>query len=153
MLLDPLYYSFGDKEQKCWGGASKCWGGGVQNMLGGCMNEVGGGGGGAHPQKIRQCNLPQGDNKEFLELAKIILSGSIDRNNGNLYHIQRPGADHNARWMSKSIYILKMELLGPQLKEVHWQTKKKLQRCPSLFSFITLKNGSRHRSKTPNLTP
>ena len=37
MLLDPLYYSFGDKEQKCWGGASKCWGGGggVQNMLGG----------------------------------------------------------------------------------------------------------------------
>ena len=27
MLLDPLYYSFGDKEQKCWGGgASKCWG-------------------------------------------------------------------------------------------------------------------------------
>ena len=33
MLLDPLYYSFGDKEQKCWGGASKCWG--VQNMLGG----------------------------------------------------------------------------------------------------------------------
>ena len=29
MLLDPLYYSFGDKEQKCWGGggASKCWGG------------------------------------------------------------------------------------------------------------------------------
>ena len=40
MLLDPLYYSFGDTEQKCWGGggASKCWG--VQKMLGG-------GGGGA----------------------------------------------------------------------------------------------------------
>ena len=33
MLLDPLYNSFGDKEQQCWGGASKCWG--VQNMLGG----------------------------------------------------------------------------------------------------------------------
>ena len=27
MLLYPLYYSFGDKAQKCWGGASKCWGG------------------------------------------------------------------------------------------------------------------------------
>ena len=38
MLLDPLYYSFGDKEQKCWGGASKCWGG---------AKHVGGGGGGA----------------------------------------------------------------------------------------------------------
>ena len=23
MLLDPLYYSFGDKEQKCWGGGCK----------------------------------------------------------------------------------------------------------------------------------
>ena len=44
MLLDPLYYSFGDKEQKCWGGASKCWGGGAKHV-GGCTNEVGGGGG------------------------------------------------------------------------------------------------------------
>ena len=34
MLLDPLYYSFGDKEQKCWGvqvnvgggGCKTCWG-------------------------------------------------------------------------------------------------------------------------------
>ena len=40
MLLDPLYYSFGDKEQKCWGGASKCWGG--AKHVGGCTNEVGG---------------------------------------------------------------------------------------------------------------
>ena len=38
MLLDPLYYSFG---QKCWGGASKCWGG--AKHVGGCTNEVGGG--------------------------------------------------------------------------------------------------------------
>ena len=43
MLLDPLYYSFGDKEQKCWGVQVNV--GGVQNMLGGggCTNEVGGG--------------------------------------------------------------------------------------------------------------
>ena len=34
MLLDPLYYSFGDKEQKCWGGVQVNVGG-VQNMLGG----------------------------------------------------------------------------------------------------------------------
>ena len=40
MLLDPLYYSFGDKEQKCWGVQVNV--GGVQNMLGGCTNEVGG---------------------------------------------------------------------------------------------------------------
>ena len=47
MLLDLLYYSFGDKEQKCWGVQVNV--GGVQNMLGGgggggggCTNEVGG---------------------------------------------------------------------------------------------------------------
>ena len=50
MLLDPLYYSFGDKEQKCWrgvqinvGGCKSCWGG-ARMKLGGC----------APPQKIRQ---------------------------------------------------------------------------------------------------
>ena len=37
MLLDPLYYSFGDKEQKCWGG------GGVQVNVGGCKTCWGGG--------------------------------------------------------------------------------------------------------------
>ena len=42
MLFDPLYYSFGDKEQKCWGGASKCWGGAKHVGGGGCTNEVGG---------------------------------------------------------------------------------------------------------------
>ena len=36
MLLDPLYYSFGDKEQKCWG---------VQVNVGGAQNMLGGGGG------------------------------------------------------------------------------------------------------------
>ena len=45
MLLDPLYYSFGDKEQKCWGVQVNV--GGVQNMLGGgCTPRT--------PQKIRQ---------------------------------------------------------------------------------------------------
>ena len=40
MLLDPLYYSFGDKEQKCWGvqvnvgGCKTCWGG-ARMKLGG----------------------------------------------------------------------------------------------------------------------
>ena len=38
MLLDPLYYSFGDKEQKCWGGG----GGGVQVNVGGCKTCWGG---------------------------------------------------------------------------------------------------------------
>ena len=40
MLLDPLYYSFGDKEQKCWGVQVNV--GGVQNMLGGVRMKLGG---------------------------------------------------------------------------------------------------------------
>ena len=55
MLLDPLYYSFGDKEQKCWGGASKCWGGAKHVGGGGGARMKLGGGGCAPPQKIRQC--------------------------------------------------------------------------------------------------
>ena len=54
------------------------------------------------PQHVK--NLARGDYKEYLELAKIILGGSIDRKKGYTYHIQRPGADHHARWMSKAIY-------------------------------------------------
>ena len=54
MLLDPLYYSFGDKEQKCWGGASKCWGG-CKTCWGGARMKLGGCAPPAPPQKIRQC--------------------------------------------------------------------------------------------------
>ena len=52
--------------------------------------------------------LPRGDYKEFLELAKVFLGGSIDRKKGYTYIIQVPGADHHAHWMPKSIYTLKL---------------------------------------------
>ena len=80
-------------------------------------------------------NLPRRDYKEFLELAKIILGSSIDRNKSYSYQIQCPWADHHARWMSKSIYLLKMELLGHQLKDLHWKTNKKVTKM-SLFVFF-----------------
>ena len=91
------------------------------------------------PELENAANLPQGDNKEFLELAKIILSGIIDGNNGNLYHIQRPGADHNARWMSKSIYILKMELwnfLDTSSKRFTGKLRKNYKDVPLCFLFL-----------------
>ena len=53
------------------------------------------------PQNVHL--LPRGDYKEFLELAKIILGGDIKRKKGFTYHIQQPGADSHARWMSKAI--------------------------------------------------
>ena len=40
--------------------------------------------------------LPRCDYKEYLELAKLFLGGSITREKGYVYSIQRPGADHHA---------------------------------------------------------
>ena len=75
--------------------------------------------------------LPRGDYKEFLELAKVFLGGSVGRKKGYTYTIQVPGADHHARWMSKAIYILKLRLLLHQFSqyEIHWQTRKKVGYC------------------------
>ena len=50
------------------------------------------------PDNVR--NLPRGDYKELLELSKVILGGTIERKKGYVYKIQRPGADHHARWMA-----------------------------------------------------
>ena len=46
---------------------------------------------------------------------KIFLGENIGRKKGYTYSLQRPGADHHARWMSKSLYIIKMALLGSTL--------------------------------------
>ncbi len=80
-------------------------------------------------------NLPRYDNKEFLELAKLILGEYIQRKKGYSFTIQRPEADHHARWMSKSIYIMKMDLLLHQLSDPHWQTKKKIHKRVSFRCF------------------
>ena len=50
-----------------------------------------------------------------------------------------PGADHHARWMSKSFYILKLSLLQHQIDEIHWQTKKKIHKMALFVVFIYLK--------------
>ena len=82
--------------------------------------------------------LPRCDYKEFLELAKLLLGGSLERKNGYTYTVQRPGADHHARWMSKAIYILKMVLLQHQLPQLHWQTKKKVTTMSLFVVFVYL---------------
>ena len=72
--------------------------------------------------------LPRCDYKEFLELAKLFLGGSVGRKKGWFYKLTRPGADHHARWMSKAIYILKLALLAHQLNQsqLSWQKKQKI---------------------------
>ena len=80
---------------------------------------------------------PRGDYKEFLELAKVILGESVGRKNGYEFQIQRPGADHHARWMAKSIYIMKMTLLLHQIP-LHLQKKKKVQKMALFVVFVYL---------------
>ena len=89
------------------------------------------------PENVK--DIPRGDYQEYLELTKLILGGSIDRKNGYVYQIQRPGADHHARWMSKAIYILKMSLLIHQL-DLHWRTKKKIQQMTLFAVFVYLES-------------
>ena len=43
------------------------------------------------PQDVK--SLPRGDYKEYLELAKIILGGSIERKKEYTYDIQQPGVE------------------------------------------------------------
>ena len=86
------------------------------------------------------CSLPRCDYKEFLELAKIFLGETIGRKKGYTYSLQRPGADHHARWMSKSLYIIKMALLHHQLPDLHWQTKKKIDKMALFVVFVYLKS-------------
>ena len=72
--------------------------------------------------------LPRCDYKEFLELVKLFLGGSVGRKKGWTFKLTRPGADHHARWMSKGIYTLKLDLLAHQFgqSQLSWQKKQKV---------------------------
>ena len=78
--------------------------------------------------------LPRCDYEEYLELAKLFLGGSITREKGYVYSIQRPGADHHA-WC-KAIYILKMSLVQHQIPALHW--KKKVAKMALFVVFVYL---------------
>ena len=83
-------------------------------------------------------NQPRGDYKEFLELAKLILGETVERKKGYVFQIQRPGADHHARWMAKSIYIMKMALLLHQIP-LHWTKKRNVQKMAHFVVFAYLR--------------
>ena len=84
-------------------------------------------------------STPRDDYKEQLELAKIFLGGSVSRKRGYVYQFQTPGALHHARWMAKSIYILKMSLFQHQLKSIHHTRRTKLTKMALLIVFVYLK--------------
>ena len=78
-------------------------------------------------------HLTRGDYKELLELAKICLGGTVERKRNYTYQLSKPGADSNARWMAKCLYVLKLSLLQHQIPSLTEQTKKKINTMsPSL---------------------
>ena len=54
----------------------------------------------------------RGDYKELVNLVLLYLS---DENEHRIKHFNRPGALHRARWMSKMIYCIKLDLLGTKI--------------------------------------
>ena len=107
--------------------------------------------------------LPRCDYKEFLELAKIFLGENIGRKKGYTYSLQRPGADHHARWMSKSLVLLGSTLLPLLLPlrtaststRVYRNSRTSTRRCHPLLllsSIVTHCTSLKSSSLCPCLT-
>ena len=92
--------------------------------------------------------LPRGNQKELLELAKLILGGTLQRKKGTLtvYTIQRSGAYSHARWMSKAISTQKLTLLKHQFPELTWHKKQKLNKMSFLILFVFVESWFRSSS-------
>ena len=59
-------------------------------------------------------NLHRGDYKELVSLTLLYLNADED---GHEVKFQKPGALHKARWMSKLIYSIKIDLLSKQIMD------------------------------------
>ena len=81
-------------------------------------------------------HLTRGDYKELLEVAKVCLGGTVTRKRG--YTLSRPGADSNARWMSKCLYVLKFSLLQHQIPSLTAVTNKNINTMSSFILFTYL---------------
>jgi hypothetical protein len=56
--------------------------------------------------------FPREDYRELIELTLIYLRGSLPHRN---FYLRKPGAIHHAPFMSKTIYLLKMELVSERI--------------------------------------
>ena len=62
----------------------------------------------------------------------------MTRERGYTFTLSRPGADSNARWMSKCLYVLKFSLLQHQISSLTVVTKKKINTMSSFILFTYL---------------
>ena len=84
------------------------------------------------PEEVKK--LPRCDYKELLELSKVTLGESIERKKGYLYSL----VSTSCRDLGL-ITTLKMSLLRHQL-DLHWQTKKKVEKMSLFVIFVYLKS-------------
>ena len=61
---------------------------------------------------IEKKTFPREDYRELIELIFVYLGGQLPVRK---FFLRRPGAMHHARFMSKSLYLLKMELLSERI--------------------------------------
>ena len=78
---------------------------------------------------LEEMEFFRGDYKECLQLAVLYLGGTVKN-----FRMRYPGADSNARWMSKIIYFLKMALLESSFQTT--DEEKKQIRSLAKFSAV-----------------
>ena len=83
-------------------------------------------------------HLTRRNYKELLEVAKVCLGGTVTRKRGYTFTLARPGADSNAIWMSKCLYVLKFSLLQHQFPSLTAVTKKTINTMSSFILFAYL---------------
>jgi hypothetical protein len=64
---------------------------------------------------IENKTFPREDYRELAELALIWLGGTLPGN--RMFSFRKPGAFHAARFMSKAIYLLKMDILSERIEQ------------------------------------
>ena len=95
---------------------------------------------------IQKTNHPREDYEELLHLCLIFLGGS----NRSQTKFRAPGAYHQARWMAKAVYALKMALFREQL-DIPDRQKKGLSRVALFVSLVYVRYW--HEAIVPQYAP
>ena len=80
-------------------------------------------------EQLEAKTFPRDDYREFMELVVVSLGGEVEG-----FSFKLPGPDHHARWMSKCIYILKIQLLSRIFK----LSEEEKEQVKSLTEYILL---------------
>ena len=80
---------------------------------------------------LRTRNIsPEGTTRNSWSSQRSVL---VEGKRNYTYQLSKPGADSNARWLAKCLYVLKLSLLQHQIPSLTAQTKKKIN---TMSSFI-----------------